>query len=71
MVIVIAHGFIGHPMAAMNLAGVPPWNILRALGVLALLFVGNLFCMACPFTLPRELGAAWAGRAFGGRSGCA
>jgi ferredoxin len=33
-----------------------PWNILRALGVLALLFVGNLFCMACPFTLPRELG---------------
>jgi ferredoxin len=24
--------------------------------VLSLLFVGNLFCMACPFTLPRELG---------------
>jgi ferredoxin len=24
--------------------------------VLTLLFVGNLFCMACPFTLPRELG---------------
>ena len=40
----------------MNLAGVLPWNIVRALGVLALLFVGNLFCMACPFTLPRELG---------------
>jgi ferredoxin len=40
----------------MNLAGVLPWNILRALGVLALLLVGNLFCMACPFTLPRELG---------------
>jgi ferredoxin len=56
MCIVIAHGFIGHPMAAMNLAGVLPWNIVRALGVLALLFVGNLFCMACPFTLPRELG---------------
>ncbi len=55
MCIVIAHGFIGHPMAAMNLAGVLPWNIVRALGVLALLFVGNLFCMACPFTLPREL----------------
>jgi polyferredoxin len=56
MCIVIAHGFIGHPMAAMNLAGVLPWNIVRALGVLALLFMGNLFCMACPFTLPRELG---------------
>jgi cytochrome c oxidase assembly factor CtaG/polyferredoxin len=55
MAIVIADGFVGHPMAAMNLAGVLPWNILRALGVLALLFVGNLFCMACPFTLPREL----------------
>jgi cytochrome c oxidase assembly factor CtaG/polyferredoxin len=56
MVVVIADGFTGHPMAAMNLAGVLPWNIVRALGVLALLFVGNLFCMACPFTLPRELG---------------
>jgi cytochrome c oxidase assembly factor CtaG/ferredoxin len=56
MCIVIAHGFAGHPMAAMNLAGVLPWNILRALGILALLFAGNLFCMACPFTLPRELG---------------
>jgi cytochrome c oxidase assembly factor CtaG/polyferredoxin len=56
MIVVIAHGFVGHPMAAMNLAGVLPWNIVRALGVLALLFVGNLFCMACPFTLPRELG---------------
>lgn len=55
MAIVIAHGLIGHPMAAINLAGVVPWNIVRALGVLALLFVGNLFCMACPFTLPREL----------------
>ena len=53
---VIVHGLFGHPMAAMNLAGVLPWNIVRALGVLALLFVGNLFCMACPFTLPRELG---------------
>ncbi len=56
MCVVIADGFHGHPMAAMNLAGVLPWNILRALGVLALLFAGNLFCMACPFTLPRELG---------------
>jgi cytochrome c oxidase assembly factor CtaG/ferredoxin len=56
MCIVIADGLVGHPMAAMNLAGVLPWNIVRVLGVLALLFVGNLFCMACPFTLPRELG---------------
>jgi cytochrome c oxidase assembly factor CtaG/ferredoxin len=55
MCVVVADGFIGHPMTAMNLAGVLPWNIVRALGVLALLFAGNLFCMACPFTLPREL----------------
>lgn len=53
--IVIVDGFVGHPMAAMNLAGVVPWNIVRALAVLALVFVGNLFCMACPFTLPREI----------------
>ncbi len=54
--LVIADGFSGHQMGAMNLAGVVPWNLVRALGVLALLFAGNLFCMACPFTLPRELG---------------
>ncbi len=53
--LIIIDGLFGHPMAAMNLAGVVPWNIVRALAVLALLFVGNLFCMACPFTLPREL----------------
>ena len=44
------------PCAPMNLAGVVPWNFARALAMLALLFAGNLFCMACPFTLPRELG---------------
>lgn len=54
--LLIAHGLLGHQMGAMNLAGVVPWNVVRALGVLALLFAGNLFCMACPFTLPRELG---------------
>jgi cytochrome c oxidase assembly factor CtaG len=53
---VIADGFFGHPMAPMNLAGVLPWTYGRALIVVALLAAGNLFCMACPFTLPRELG---------------
>ena len=56
MCLVIEDGFVGHPMAAMNVAGVLPWNVVRAVGVLVLLFAGNLFCMACPFTLPRELG---------------
>jgi cytochrome c oxidase assembly factor CtaG/polyferredoxin len=53
---VIADGFFGHPMAPMNLAGVLPWTYARAFVVVALLAAGNLFCMACPFTLPRELG---------------
>jgi cytochrome c oxidase assembly factor CtaG len=55
-VAVIADGFFGHPMAPMNLAGVLPWTYGRAFIVVALLAAGNLFCMACPFTLPRELG---------------
>jgi cytochrome c oxidase assembly factor CtaG len=55
-VAVIADGFFGHPMAPMNLAGVLPWTYGRALVVIALLAAGNFFCMACPFTLPRELG---------------
>ncbi len=55
-VAVIADGFLGHPMAPMNLAGVLPWTYCRAFIVVALLAAGNLFCMACPFTLPRELG---------------
>jgi cytochrome c oxidase assembly factor CtaG/polyferredoxin len=53
--VIIAHGLFGPRMAAVNLAGVLPWNFVRAGGVMALLFFGNLFCMACPFTLPREL----------------
>ncbi|MEI9975836.1 MAG: 4Fe-4S binding protein [Ignavibacteriota bacterium] len=39
----------------MNLAGVLPWTYWRGLSVIGLLLVGNLFCMACPFTLPRDL----------------
>jgi cytochrome c oxidase assembly factor CtaG/ferredoxin len=56
-VAVIADGFRGHPMGSMNLAGIVPWTYARALGVIVLLAVGNLFCMACPFTLPREIAA--------------
>ena len=62
--IVIIDGFRGHQMASMNLAGIVPWTYVRALLVLALLAIGNLFCMACPFTLPRELGK-WATRRLG------
>ncbi len=53
---VIADGLFGPQISAANLAGVVPWTWWRALTVVALLAVGNLFCMACPFMLPRELG---------------
>jgi cytochrome c oxidase assembly factor CtaG len=53
---VIADGLLGPRMSSMNLAGVVPWTYGRALAIIALLAAGNLFCMACPFMLPRELG---------------
>ncbi len=53
---VMADGFFGPQVAPLNLAGVLPWIHWRALSVLALLVLGNLFCMACPFTFVRDLG---------------
>jgi cytochrome c oxidase assembly factor CtaG len=52
---VVADGLRGPRMAPMNLAGVLPWIHWRGLVVLGLLAVGNLFCMACPFMLPRTM----------------
>jgi cytochrome c oxidase assembly factor CtaG len=54
-VALIVDGLFGPPMAPMNLAGVLPWTYWRGLVVVALLVGGNLFCMACPFMLPRQL----------------
>jgi len=54
--LVVADGLRGSPVGAANLAGVVPWTFGRGLLVIGLLAAGNLFCMACPFTLPRELG---------------
>jgi polyferredoxin len=53
--LVIYDGLVGPSLAPKNLAGVLPWVHWRGLVVLALLLVGNLFCMACPFMLPRRL----------------
>ena len=53
---VIADGFLGSQIAPLNMAGVLPWIHWRALSILALLTVGNLFCMACPFTFVRDVG---------------
>jgi polyferredoxin len=55
---VMADGFMGSPLAPLNLAGTLPWIHWRALSIAALLLVGNVFCMACPFTLVRD----WARR---------
>lgn len=51
----IYDGFTGPQIAPQNLTTVAPWVHYRGLVVLALLLVGNLFCMGCPFTLPRTL----------------
>jgi ferredoxin len=53
--LLIYDGFTGPQQAAQNLATVVPWVHYRGFVVLALLLAGNLFCMACPFTLPRTL----------------
>jgi ferredoxin len=53
--LLVVDGFTGPQSAARNLATVAPWVHYRGLVVLALLLVGNLFCMACPFTLTRTL----------------
>jgi cytochrome c oxidase assembly factor CtaG len=55
-VAVTADGILGPQVTPLNLAGVLPWIHWRALSVIALLLVGNLFCFACPFTLVRDLG---------------
>ena len=53
----------GPDVAPLNTAGVVPWVHWRGFVVLALLLVGNLFCMACPFMLVRRPAKRW----FGGR----
>jgi ferredoxin len=53
--LLIYDGFTGSQRANENLATVVPWVHYRGLVVLALLLAGNLFCAACPFTLPRTL----------------
>jgi cytochrome c oxidase assembly factor CtaG len=57
--LIVYDGFRGPPIGAMNLAGVLPWIHWRGLVVLGLLTVGNVFCMACPFMVPRTLARRW------------
>jgi cytochrome c oxidase assembly factor CtaG/ferredoxin len=55
----IVDGLRGPQVGAMNLAGVLPWIHWRGIVILGLLAVGNVSCMACPFTLPRTLARRW------------
>ncbi len=53
--LMVFDGLTGPHMAPKNLATVLTWVHYRGLVVLALLVVGNLFCLACPFMLIRNL----------------
>lgn len=53
--LMIAHAFYGPQLAPKNLAALLTWVHFRGLIVLVILLAGNLFCMACPFMLPREI----------------
>ena len=52
-------GLLGPQLAPKNLATVFTWVHYRGLVILALLVGGNLFCMACPFMLVRNLARRW------------
>jgi ferredoxin len=54
-VVMVVQGLFGSQLAPKNLATLLTWVHWRGALVLALLLAGNLFCMACPFMLPREL----------------
>ena len=57
--ILILDGLRGPQIGSMNLAGVVPWIHWRGLLILSLLVAGNVFCMTCPFVLPRTFARRW------------
>lgn len=57
--LIIYDGLTGSPLASENLATNLVWLQYRGFVMLGLLFFGNLFCMNCPFTLPRSLARRW------------
>ena len=57
--LLILDGLHGPQIGPMNLAGVLPWIHWRGLLILSLLAAGNVFCMACPFLVPRTLARRW------------
>lgn len=61
-IVLIYDGFTGPKLAPQNLAASVVWIQYRGLVMLALLLVGNLFCMGCPFTIPRTIALRVSGR---------
>lgn len=57
--LIIYDGLTGAQIPYLNFAGVVPWIHWRGLIVLSLLLMGNLFCMGCPFMLPRRISKAF------------
>ena len=53
--LMVFDGLAGPQLAPKNLATVLVWIHYRGLVVLALLLAGNLFCLACPFMLVRNV----------------
>lgn len=54
LVLIVWHGWRGTPLSFLNLSGTFVWSVLRPVGLLLLIVAGNVFCMACPYTLPRQ-----------------
>lgn len=54
-VVMVIHALFGPDKAAKNLGSLLTWVHFRGLVVVAILLAGNLFCMACPFMLPRAI----------------
>lgn len=57
--VMIAEGLAGPTLSPKNLATVLTWVHFRGALVLAILFAGNLFCLACPFMLARNFMRRW------------
>ncbi len=55
LLLIIYDGFTGSQLAPANIATVLSWVHYRGIVILILLLAGNLFCMGCPFTLPRTM----------------
>ncbi len=58
-VALVAHGLWGPPLAPKNLATVLIWVHYRGLLVIALLALGNVFCLGCPFIAARDRLRRW------------